>query len=75
MVQSKFSTYQRSSCFKKLFNTTSAWYKPGIDIVLAVVVNSLAIDELTKIVWTVKNIKSINFVQSKTVIWGREKKI
>ena len=48
--------------------------RPGLLIVFVAAVNTIALDELAELLLRVEDIRPINFVNSKTVVWGWERR-
>ena len=65
----KFSFRQRSSCFDRLSNTIYAWYKQAwFRDCICCCWNYLSFRRVGRSAWTVEDIRSLNFVNFKTVI-------
>ena len=71
----KFSTHQRSFCLDRLFNTIPAWYEQAwFSDYIYCCCKYLSYIRAGRTAWIVENIKPINFVNSKTVIWWWERR-
>ena len=72
----KFSNHQRSSCFDRLFNTISGCYEQAwfSDCICCCYKCLSCRQYLNLDAWTAEDIRPINFVNSKTVVWGWERR-